>query len=1220
LRNLVTVLVVLLLVVGSVFGYLPGKSFAAEEGHSVSGIISKDTTWDDQDQPYIVTGNILVDEGVTLTIKEGVEVQSQGTYYLMVKGTLAVQGNAENKVSIQLGSYIELQSDNNEISHANFTSTSLLIKGNSNIVTDSLISSGTSSYGGITIMYGGNNHIKNTVIEDIYSGASVSIQGSQGNKIESSVIRQNYSRNSSGIDLSGSNANQITRTVITGHSGAGVRVNGANNTITQTRILNNKYGVFLSNGSPNTITKSLIRDNYEAGIYEPSTSDTITENVFLNNGKNIKASWGSGAIIAPDNYWGSATESEINDTIYDYYDDFNLMKVNYSPFHTDNQFLKDSDRDVIPPVITGVQNYGAYKEAVTIIFDKGTAVLNDQPISSGHVVEKEGDYQLVVTDAFGVEQVVSFVIDRTPPEIAYQVSTTKPAWSVTLTAQFSDNVGISRVRIPDGKWLTGITGFYSDYTQNGSYTFVVEDRAGNSTTKTVEINNIDQVAPLLYVNPIGDSTTAITGNTDAHAKVIARILNDEIGSSVADENGSFSIPIQKQRVGTMINVHAEDEAGNHSQYKVVTVVDNTPPVVSGVENNKSYNYDVTINYSDALATLNGKSIENGTRVSDEGYYVLRATDHAGNVTTVVFTIDKSAPVVNGVIDQGYYNQDVTITFAEGTATLNGEPFTSGTVVKEEGDYSLEVIDEAGNWTNLSFSIDKTVPTTPKVDPVTDTSLEVTGEAEPLTVVEVISNGSVLGNYTPWLDGRFNINIPVQEAGTELLVKATDKAGNVSEVVSVIVKDTKAPASPSVNPVLEKDTNVTGEAEPGSVVEVKVNGSVIGSNAAEENGQYSVEIPAQKPGTALVITATDQGGNTSEPVTIYVQDATAPLKPEVGTVTDHDTLVTGVAEPDSDILVKVNGVKIGSGTAGQDGKFAIEIPVQQAGTKLAITATDKAGNESEITIIVVEDTTIPEKPIVKVVTNHDTAVTGEAEPGSTVEVSINGKVVGTDTTGTDGKFSVDISAQKVGTVISIIVIDQAKNRSETTTVVVSALHSGWVLEGGIWYYYDLSTGEKKTGWFNDGGTWYYFNSNGQMQKGWLQEGSTWYFLTSSGAMKTGWLQSGSTWYYFNKGGAMATGWLQDGGMWYYFKSSGAMQTGWLQDGGMWYYFKSSGAMQTGWLLDGSTWYYFGSSGTMRTGWLQTGGQWYYFKSSGAMQTGWAYISGKWYYFDGNGVLR
>lgn len=39
-----------------------------------------------------------------------------------------------------------------------------------------------------------------------------------------------------------------------------------------------------------------------------------------------------------------------------------------------------------------------------------------------------------------------------------------------------------------------------------------------------------------------------------------------------------------------------------------------------------------------------------------------------------------------------------------------------------------------------------------------------------------------------------------------------------------------------------------------------------------------------------------------------------------------------------------------------------------------------------------------------------------------------------------------------------------------------------------------------------------NSKGAMQTGWLNDGGTWYYLKSSGAMTTGWTPVGGTWYH------------------------------------------------------------------------------------------------------------
>ena len=55
---------------------------------NVSGSISSNSTWDDTDNSYIVTGNITVESGITLTIEEDVTVEFQTGRSLLIYGTL----------------------------------------------------------------------------------------------------------------------------------------------------------------------------------------------------------------------------------------------------------------------------------------------------------------------------------------------------------------------------------------------------------------------------------------------------------------------------------------------------------------------------------------------------------------------------------------------------------------------------------------------------------------------------------------------------------------------------------------------------------------------------------------------------------------------------------------------------------------------------------------------------------------------------------------------------------------------------------------------------------------------------------------------------------------------------------------------------------------------------------------------------------------------------
>jgi hypothetical protein len=65
---------------------------------SVSGIISSDASWTKTNSPYSLTGNVLVSNGVTLTIEAGATVNLNG-YYIMVNGTLQARGTSIEKVT-----------------------------------------------------------------------------------------------------------------------------------------------------------------------------------------------------------------------------------------------------------------------------------------------------------------------------------------------------------------------------------------------------------------------------------------------------------------------------------------------------------------------------------------------------------------------------------------------------------------------------------------------------------------------------------------------------------------------------------------------------------------------------------------------------------------------------------------------------------------------------------------------------------------------------------------------------------------------------------------------------------------------------------------------------------------------------------------------------------------------------------------------------------------
>jgi len=76
-------------------------------------------------------------------------------------------------------------------------------------------------------------------------------------------------------------------------------------------------------------------------------------------------------------------------------------------------------------------------------------------------------------------------------------------------------------------------------------------------------------------------------------------------------------------------------------------------------------------------------------------------------------------------------------------------------------------------------------------------------------------------------------------------------------------DKLPPFTPIVNEITETSTSVSGIAEAGSTITVKVGTTVIGTSTATTEGKYTVTIERQKAGTVISVTATDEAGNVSE---------------------------------------------------------------------------------------------------------------------------------------------------------------------------------------------------------------------------------------------------------------------------------------------------------------------------------------------------------------------
>ena len=181
------------------------------------------------------------------------------------------------------------------------------------------------------------------------------------------------------------------------------------------------------------------------------------------------------------------------------------------------------------------------------------------------------------------------------------------------------------------------------------------------------------------------------------------------------------------------------------------------------------------------------------------------------------------------------------------------------------------------------------------------------------------------------------------------------------------------------------------------------------------------------------------------------------------------------------------------------------------------------------------------------------------------------------------------------------IDLPTGNPGTPSPCVSPEGGHWAKDGVGWWYVCAGGKQYLTGgWYTINGRDYMFGPSGYMATGFLKRtNGDWVYADQDGALVSGWVRDGGQWYYLDPTSkAMVTGWVADGGSWYYLTGSGAMAIGWVNDGGTWYYLNASGKMATGWVKDRGTWYYLSPSGAMVTGTHVINGRTYVFDDLGA----------------------
>lgn len=295
--------------------------------------------------------------------------------------------------------------------------------------------------------------------------------------------------------------------------------------------------------------------------------------------EKIKISWkafdlqsGFSKILLPDstfstNATGEFTVSQMGDysfVIYDRVGNTRELSINVSNVDMINPILEvtqDTDKWTNGEITLNWKADDYQSGLQNVILPSSENVTDKQ---GSYIVTENGNYIFLAYDKIGngilVEHQVTN-IDKINPNLDLTVDSTDDGGIQISWVSSDEQSGISNITLPDGKRVTNSSGSIEIY-ENGVYSFIAYDNAGNATVKDVtidSINNGSEIKLVLYKEAI-DSTHwrikwQITEGKDKFAYIVL-------------PNGTFSYEPEGSHIVTGGNAEytflAYDKKGNEN--------------------------------------------------------------------------------------------------------------------------------------------------------------------------------------------------------------------------------------------------------------------------------------------------------------------------------------------------------------------------------------------------------------------------------------------------------------------------------------------------------------------------------------------------------------------------------------------------------------------------------------------------------------------------------
>ena len=378
--------------------------------------------------------------------------------------------------------------------------------------------------------------------------------------------------------------------------------------------------------------------------------------------------------------------------------------------------------------LSGVTNGSITNKNVTFTWadTRATAKLDGNSYTKNSSITSEGKHTIVLTDTAENSTTYTFEIDKTAPTGTFSGLTNEEYMLSNGSVTFSWNDSRATAKLDGNSYTKN-----SSITSEGKHTIVLTDTAGNSTTYTFEI---DKTAPLpaIYTS---NGITVIDGNivnkdvyftwSDAGATAKFKLNSSDWQVYWQSYYCNRDIPAIKYETRTealeSITLIENNKVSEISSWNGTGNVYSEDTQYAEI-GKKCWKYDDLYFFQESsLLSYKTNRINSLLQyvtknlLSESGNYTIILTNRAGNSTTRIFTIDKTAPTgtLSGLTNEQYMLSNGSVTFSwdedGATATLDGNPYSKGSPITDASRHTIVLTDRAGNSTTYTFEIDKTAP-------------------------------------------------------------------------------------------------------------------------------------------------------------------------------------------------------------------------------------------------------------------------------------------------------------------------------------------------------------------------------------------------------------------------------------------------------------------------------------------------------------------------------